>query len=110
MVCLALINQPELVILAELFRAIESTAAGASWLTPQVASRVMTRFRGPSQEPLRGRELDVLRLVAKGSSNRAIATALYISEATVKTHLVHVYYKLDVESRTAAIERGLITI
>lgn len=98
----------------ELFRAIESTAAGASWLTPQVATRVMTRFRGPSQEPLSGRELDVLRLVAKGSSNREIAAALCISEATVKTHLIHIYRKLDVESRTAAlaaaIERGLITI
>ncbi len=56
----------------------------------------------------------MLRLVAKGSSNRAIAAALYISEATVKTLLIHIYCKLDIESRTAAlavaIERGLITI
>lgn len=96
----------------ELFRAIESTAAGASWLTPQVASRVMTRFRTPAGEPLSGRELEVLRLVANGSSNKEIAASLYISEATVKTHLIHIYRKLDVESRTAAvtaaIERGFL--
>lgn len=98
----------------ELFRAIESTAAGASWLTPQVASRVMTRIRGPCEETLSGRERDVLGHVAKGSTNKEIAAALYISEATVKTHLIHIYRKLNVESRTAAlaaaIERGLITI
>lgn len=98
----------------ELFRAIESTAAGASWLTPQVASKMMTKLRGPSEEPLSERELDVLRLVAKGSSNKQIAEVLYISEATVKTHLIHIYRKLDVDSRTAAlataIERGLISL
>lgn len=98
----------------ELFRAIESTAEGASWLTPQVASRVMTRIRGPSEETLSGRERDVLGHVAKGSTNKEIAAALSISEATVKTHLIHIYRKLNVESRTAAlaaaIERGLITI
>lgn len=98
----------------ELFRAIESTAAGASWLTPRVASRMLTRFRSSSYEPLSVRELDVLKLVAKGSGNKQIAATLYISEATVKTHLIHIYRKLDVESRTAAltaaIERGLITL
>jgi DNA-binding NarL/FixJ family response regulator len=98
----------------ELFRAIESTAAGDSWLTPQVASRMMTRFRTPAEEPLSDRELEVLRHVARGSSNKEIAASLYISEATVKTHLVHIYRKLDVASRTAAvtaaIERRLLSL
>lgn len=98
----------------ELFRAIEATASGSTWLTPQVASRMVTRFRAPGGEPLSGRELEVLQLLAKGASNKEIAGALYISEATVKTHLIHVYRKLDVESRTAAVTaaigRGLIAI
>jgi ATP/maltotriose-dependent transcriptional regulator MalT len=69
--------------------------------------------RSPS-EPLSAREIDVLRLVARGASNREIARDLRISEATVKTHLLHLFGKLGVGDRTSAVtralERGLIEL
>jgi DNA-binding NarL/FixJ family response regulator len=73
----------------------------------------MNRMRAaPDHDQLTDRELDVLRLVAQGLTNRAIARRLRISEATVKTHLVHIYTKLDVDGRTAAVttalERGML--
>jgi DNA-binding NarL/FixJ family response regulator len=94
----------------ELFRAIRSAAAGRSVLAPSVAARLMERMRTPADEPLSSRELDVLGAVARGASNREVADALFVSKATVKTHLIHIFQKLGVTDRTAAVtvalERG----
>lgn len=94
----------------ELFRGIETAARGETALSPRVASRLMNRMREPTA--LSTREIEILELLAKGLSNRQIAKALFISEATVKTHLVHIFGKLGVETRTgavaAAVERRLI--
>jgi DNA-binding CsgD family transcriptional regulator len=71
-------------------------------------------MRQPGTEALTAREVEVLELVARGSSNADIAAALFISEATVKTHLLHVFAKLGVDDRTAAVvaalERGIIAL
>jgi ATP/maltotriose-dependent transcriptional regulator MalT len=68
--------------------------------------------RQPAAEPLSDREVEVLGLIARGCTNREAAAKLFISEATVKTHLVHVYAKLGVKDRAAAVavayERGLL--
>jgi len=100
----------------ELFRAVRSVAAGGSPLAPTVAARLMPRLgaqRGAA-EPLSSRELEVVRHVAQGRSNKEIAHQLRISEATVKTHLVHAFEKLGVTDRTSAVttalERGLIDL
>ena len=96
----------------ELQRAIRAAHAGEAVLSPAVATRLLGQVREPATEALSARELDVLTLVAKGSTNRAVAAALFISEATVKTHLLHVYAKLGVSDRAAAVavayERGLL--
>lgn len=98
----------------ELIQAIEAVSRGESWLAPSVASRVMGHLRKPGADALSDRELEVLRRVARGRSNKEIAGEMHISQATVKTHLIHIYRKLDVNDRTAAVtaalERGLITI
>jgi DNA-binding NarL/FixJ family response regulator len=98
----------------ELFRAVRLAANGESVLSPGVAKRVLGRMRAPAEEALSSREIDVLGAVARGLSNRAIARSLHISEATVKTHLVHVFAKLGVDDRTAAVtvalERGIIRL
>jgi DNA-binding NarL/FixJ family response regulator len=97
----------------ELFRAVRAASKGESVLAPSVATRLMRQLRVPGQEALSERELDVLRLTAQGLSNREAATRLFISEATVKTHLLHIYNKLGVNDRAAAVaaayERGLLT-
>jgi DNA-binding NarL/FixJ family response regulator len=96
----------------ELFRAVRLCAKGEAVLSPPVAARLLGRMRGPSQENLSVRELEVLALVAKGLSNKEIARKLKISEATVKTHLLHTFEKLGVDDRTAAVtvalERGIL--
>ncbi|MDX3663611.1 response regulator transcription factor [Streptomyces sp. ID05-26A] len=96
----------------ELQRAIRAAHSGEAVLSPAVATRLLGQVREPALEPLSTRELDVLALVAKGTTNRAVAAALFISEATVKTHLLHVYAKLGVSDRAAAVavayERGLL--
>lgn len=96
---------------ADLIEAVEVAARGETALAPRVAGRLLTRMRSP-QAQLTDRELAVLEAVARGLTNRAVAKDLFISEATVKTHLVHVYEKLGVDSRTAAVaaarEAGLI--
>lgn len=98
----------------ELFRAIRSAAEGDSVLAPTVAARLMTRMRAPAEENLSAREIEVLQLVAKGYSNKEVGRALHISTATVKTHLIHIYGKLGVDDRTAAVttalEKGIITL
>lgn len=83
-------------------QAVRSAAAGQTALAPEVAARLMGRIQNPEPN-LSAREIQLLGLLAKGMSNRAIAKELFISEATVKTHLVHIYDKLDVDNRTAAI-------
>jgi DNA-binding NarL/FixJ family response regulator len=98
---------------AELLRAARAAAAGQSVLSPAVASRLMGRVRAPEAEPLSQRELEVLGLVAAGSTNKEAAARLFISEATIKTHLLHIYAKLGVSDRAAAVaeafHRGLLT-
>ena len=98
----------------ELFRAIRAAARGDSVLAPAVAARLMTRMRAPAEESLSAREIEVLQLVAQGASNREIGKSLHISTATVKTHLIHIYGKLGVDDRlaavTTALERGIITL
>ena len=74
-------------------------------LNTQVAGRLMGRMRNPNTA-LTPRELEVLELVARGMSNRKIAEQLVLTEATVKSHLVHIFTKLDVSSRTAAVARA----
>ena len=95
----------------ELLAAVRSTAEGDSALSPIVADRLMTRVRTP-RTSLTPRELEVLKLVAAGSSNREIGVELMLSEATVKSHLVHIYDKLGVRSRTSAVaaarEQGVL--
>jgi DNA-binding NarL/FixJ family response regulator len=97
----------------ELFRAVEAAAKGQAVLSPAVATRLMGQMRAPATELLSQRELEVLSLIARGSTNREAAERLFISEATVKTHLLHVYAKLGVKDRAAAVavafERGLLT-
>lgn len=82
--------------------AVQQAAAGQTALAPEVAARLMGRIRNPAPV-LSAREVELLELLATGMSNKAIAKALFISEATVKTHLVHIYDKLGVDNRTAAI-------
>lgn len=98
----------------ELFRAIRATARGESVLAPAVATRLMQRMREPETVELSGRELEVLQLVARGTNNRQIGKALHISEATVKTHLIHIFNKLGVDDRTAAVtvalEKGMLRL
>lgn len=86
----------------ELFAAIHAAAQGRTALSPPVASRVMARMRAPGPT-LTSRELDILRQLARGLGNREIARALFISEATVKTHLGRIYDKLGVDTRAGAV-------
>ncbi|MGI5358225.1 response regulator [Streptomyces sp. CA-252508] len=86
----------------ELAAAVRTAAAGRSALAPAVAHRLMDRMRTPA-EALTRRELEVLQLVGEGLSNQQISKRLFLSQATVKSHLVHVYAKLGVDSRTAAV-------
>jgi DNA-binding NarL/FixJ family response regulator len=96
----------------ELFRAVRAAAKGEAALAPSVATRLIGQMRAPASDPLSPRELEVLGLVAGGATNRDAASRLFISEATVKTHLLHLYEKLGVNDRAAAVavayERGLL--
>jgi DNA-binding NarL/FixJ family response regulator len=93
---------------AELLAAVRAAAAGESALAPAVASRLLARMRAP-RVSLSAGEIEVLRLVAAGASNTEVGARLHITDATVKSHLVHVFSKLGVSSRTAAVAeaRGL---
>lgn len=86
----------------ELFRGIRTAVRGETALSPRVATRLMNRVREPAPA-LSAREVEILELLAKGLSNHQIGRRLLISEATVKTHLVHVFGKLGVQTRTAAV-------
>ena len=96
---------------SELYRAVRAAARGEAVLSPPVATRVLRAAR--SDEPaLSARELEILELVARGTTNREAAERLFISEATVKTHLIHIYAKLGVPDRASAVaaayDRGLL--
>lgn len=95
----------------EITAAIHAAAAGQTALSPSVATRLLARMQQP-QTSLSVRELEVLGLVAAGHSNTDIARQLHLSETTVKSHLAHIYPKLGVNSRTAAVaearRRGVI--
>jgi DNA-binding NarL/FixJ family response regulator len=96
----------------ELIRAVRAAYRGEPVLSPAVARRLMSEVRKPVAETLSARELDVLRLVAGGATNREAAARLFVSEATIKTHLLHIYEKLGVRDRAAAVaeayKRGLL--
>jgi DNA-binding NarL/FixJ family response regulator len=96
----------------ELFRALRAVARGERYLAPLVTERLMARWQQPAGAALTEREAEVLRCVARGAANKNIAAMLGVTEPTVKAHLVHVFEKLGVENRTAAvrvaIERGII--
>jgi DNA-binding NarL/FixJ family response regulator len=97
----------------ELLRAVRAAAEGRSVLAPSVADALMNHVRTPpAAELLSPRELEVLQLVAAGNTNREAAKHLFISEATVKTHLLNIYAKLEVSDRAAAVaaayNRGLL--
>ncbi|WP_376713782.1 LuxR C-terminal-related transcriptional regulator [Janibacter limosus] len=90
---------------ADIVGAVVAAASGESVLSTALAQRVVARM-GRQQADLSAREVEILTAVAQGLGNREIARTLFISEATVKTHLVHVFTKLDVDSRTAAVARA----
>jgi DNA-binding NarL/FixJ family response regulator len=89
----------------ELIAAVRAAAAGESALAPVITSRLLDRMRAP-QISLSSREIEVLELVAAGKSNTDVANELFISETTVKSHLAHIFSKLDVSSRTAAVSEA----
>ncbi|MGW4985205.1 response regulator [Streptomyces mirabilis] len=97
----------------ELFQAVRTAAAGSMGLAAEIVGELVGQVVNPEQD-LSHREIEVVRLLAEGRSNRAIAEALYLSEATVKTHLVRVYRKLRVDNRaaavSAAVRRGLLEL
>ena len=98
---------------AELLRAVRAAADGKAVLAPSVASKLMNRVRAPEPELLSRREIEVIELVAAGTTNRDAAAKLFISEATVKSHLLNIYGKLGVNDRAAAVaeafKRGLLS-
>lgn len=94
--------------------AIRRAARGETVLAPTVAARLADRLRAPAPADLTAREVEVLALVAKGLSNSEIGRELFIGEATVKTHLLRAFQKLEVTDRTAAVtaayRQGLIDL
>ncbi|MFC9355008.1 response regulator [Rhodococcus sp. NPDC057014] len=90
----------------EIFAAVRGAAAGQSVLSPPVASRLLQQMQRP-EEALTPREAELLTLLAKGMTNKELGKALFISEATVKTHLAHIYSKLGVDTRAAAVSVAL---
>ncbi|WP_327286563.1 response regulator transcription factor [Streptomyces sp. NBC_01205] len=93
--------------------AVRAAAEGETVLPPLIAAKLVNHMRTPAPESLTARELDVLRLVARGLTNAGIGRSLHIGETTVKTHLVRIFAKLDVDDRTAAVtvamQRRLLT-
>ncbi|HKA03606.1 MAG TPA: response regulator transcription factor, partial [Acidimicrobiales bacterium] len=106
----------------QLIEATRSVAGGGAWMDPAVLPRVLAAFRtsavpkaqaGSRVTQLTDRELDVLRQMATGASNTEIAQRLVVSEATVKSHVGHIFTKLDVRDRAGAIvfayQHGIVT-
>ena len=105
----------------EIMRSARVVAEGGAWLDPAVTGRVLTTYRSTAPanddaaaraEQLTPRELDVLRMMGRGASNTEIAEELFVSEATVKSHIGHIFTKLDLRDRAAAIvfafDHGLV--
>lgn len=105
----------------DIIRATREVAAGRSWLDPAITSRVLDTYRSTALprsqaaarlEDLTERESDVLALIARGATNTEIGAQLHISEATVKSHITHIFTKLDLRDRAAAIvfayDHGLV--
>jgi DNA-binding NarL/FixJ family response regulator len=96
----------------ELVQAIRQVMQGYAALEPRVAARVLARLHDHPDDELSAREIDVLQLMVRGDSNRAIAVTLHVSENTVKTHVSHIFAKLQVQSRaeavSVALQRGLV--
>lgn len=90
----------------EIFAAIRGAVQGRSVMSPPVASRLFQQLRNP-EEILTPREAELLSLLTEGLSNRELGKRLFISEATVKTHLAHIYAKLGVDTRAAAIATAI---
>lgn len=97
----------------ELFRALRSAAAGGVGLAPEIVGELVGQVVGLRTD-LTLREVDVVRLMSEGHSNRSITESLFLSEATIKTHLVRIYRKLGVDNRAAAVSeaarRGLLDL
>lgn len=91
----------------QLFQAIRNAARGEMALAPRIAERVTQRLINSSKNTLSSREIEVLELASQGNSNSAIAKKLFITEATVKSHFVHIFSKLGVSDRTAAVTEAL---
>lgn len=91
---------------AELYRAVRGAARGETVLAPAVAARLVRRATVRT-ETLTGREVEILELLAHGLANRELARQLLVSEATVKSHLAHIYAKLGVETRAAAVAAAI---
>ena len=87
----------------DLIRAVKAAHRGESALSPAVASRLVDRVRGSEAGALSPRELEIIKLIADGANNREAAAKLFISEATIKTHLIHIFEKLGVRDRAAAV-------
>jgi len=98
----------------DLQRAVRAVAAGEAWLDPSVTSRVLSVYRNapsppgtvradPALQALTTRELEVLKLIASGMTNDEIAAQLVLSEGTIKTHVSHIFFKLDLRNRTDAV-------
>jgi DNA-binding NarL/FixJ family response regulator len=98
----------------EITRAVRAAARGETSLAPAVAQRLMQRARSPGSDALSPREIEVLQLAARGLSNSEIAKEMFVSATTAKAHLMHIYSKLGVNDRTAAVttalERGIIRL
>ena len=96
----------------ELIRAVRATSRGETVLSPSVAGRLLGQVRRPANDALSEREREVLTLIANGATNREAAGRLFVSEATIKTHLLHIYEKLGVRDRAGAVgeayRRGLL--
>jgi DNA-binding NarL/FixJ family response regulator len=105
----------------DLIRSVKAVAAGDGWLDPAVTGRVLAAYRDGAPAPasataridqLTGRELDVLRLIGRGATNAEISAELFIGEGTVKTHIGHIFTKLDLRDRATAVvfafDHGLV--
>ncbi len=93
----------------ELVAAVKSAASGATVFAAPISRRLFERMRTTSSVALTAREIEVLRAVAQGNTNAEVAEGLHISEATVKTHLLHIYGKLSVSDRAAAVAKAYET-